>query len=280
VELPRASCYDQGVHRYVVAIVIAGCSKPAPHRDDVRVAEPQAVGTAPSGASTDAAGIAVAAAPTDARTAAVVDALTPVRIDAPSVTIVDARMKWSDERERLTLEYRRVHSDANAENITIDPKVIVLHYTGGNSAKSTRAYFDNLKLEAARKQLARGGAVNVSAHFIVDRDGTIYRLQPETRFARHCIGLNHIAIGIENVGDGKQYPLTDAQVAADAALVRELASRFAITHLLGHHEVMKFRDHPYFVELDPTYKNDKGDPGAAFMARVRERVADLKLAGL
>ena len=43
---------------------------------------------------------------------------------------------------------------------------------------------------------------------------------------------------------------------------------------------MRFRNHPYFVELDPTYKNDKGDPGAAFMTLVRERVADLQLAGL
>ena len=43
---------------------------------------------------------------------------------------------------------------------------------------------------------------------------------------------------------------------------------------------MKFRGDPLFVELDPTYKNDKPDPGARFMARVRERVADLKLHGL
>jgi N-acetylmuramoyl-L-alanine amidase len=271
VERARASCYHRGVQRYIIAIVIAGCSKPAPHRDDLRVADPGRRDEVPESARPD-----------DNRAHAPVDAQIAIA-DAPvaaRVAIVEEPMKWSDERERLTLDYRRAHSDANAQDLTIDPKVIVLHYTGGNSAKSTRAYFDNVKLEAARKQLARGGAVNVSAHFVVDRDGTIYRLQPETRFARHCIGLNHIAIGIENVGDGQKYPLTDAQVAADAALVRELAGRFKITHLLGHHEVMRFRDHAYYVELDPTYKNDKGDPGAAFMARVRERVGDLGLAGL
>jgi len=200
-------------------------------------------------------------------------------IDVPSVAIVDAPMKWSAERERLTLDYRRAHSDPDASDLTIDPRVIVLHFTGGNSAKSTRAYFDNVKIEAARKDLARHGAVNVSAHFLVDRDGTIYRLQPETRFARHCIGLNHIAIGIENVGENEA-ALTDAQVAADAALVRELAARFRITHLLGHYEVMKFRDHAYYVERDASYKNEKPDPGPAFMAKVRERVADLPLTGL
>lgn len=206
------------------------------------------------------------------------------RVDAaqpdPTVAVVEAPMAWSDERERLTLEYRRAHSDPLAADLTIEPRVIVLHYTGGGSAKATRGYFDRVKIEAARTELARAGAVNVSSHFVIDRDGTIYHLQPETRFARHCIGLNHIAIGIENVGDEQAHPLTDAQVAADAALIRDLAHRFPITHLLGHHEVMKFRANSYYVELDPHYRNSKGDPGAVFMARVRERVADLGLAGL
>ena len=198
-------------------------------------------------------------------------------VDAPALTIVDAPMAWSPERERLTLEYRRLHSDPDAKDLTITPHVIVLHYTEGGSAKATRAYFDNVRIEAGRKDLARAGSVNVSAHFLVDRDGTIYRLQPETRFARHCIGLNHIAIGIENVGDGSRYPLTDAQVTADAALVRDLAARYPITMLVGHSEVMKLRDDPAYVELDPSYKNDKDDPGDRFMARVRAEVADLAL---
>ena len=201
------------------------------------------------------------------------DAATPL-------TIVDAPLAWSAERARLTLAYRRAHSDPGATDLAIEPRVIVLHYTGGGSAAATRAYFDHVRIEAARAQLARAGAVNVSAHYLVDRDGTIYRLQPPTRYARHCIGLNHIAIGIENVGDEARFPLTDAQVAADAALVRELARRFPITHLLGHYEVMRFRAHPYYVERDSAYRNDKPDPGPRFMARVRAAVADLHLRGL
>jgi N-acetylmuramoyl-L-alanine amidase len=198
--------------------------------------------------------------------------------DAPG--IVDAPMVWSAERERLTLAYRRQHSDPHAVDLAIDPRVIVLHYTAGGSASATRRYFDNVRIEAARRQIARAGAVNVSAHFLVDRDGTIYQLQPPTRFARHCIGLNHVAIGIENVGDEAKFPLTAAQVVADAALVRALAGRYRITHLLGHHEVMKFRAHPYYVERDAAYRNDKPDPGPRFMAQVRARVADLGLQGL
>ena len=83
-------------------------------------------------------------------------------------------MVWSDARAKLTLAYRQLHSDPDATDLAIVPHVIVLHYTDGGSAKATRNYFDNLRIEASRKDLARAGAVNVSAHFVVDRDGTIY----------------------------------------------------------------------------------------------------------
>lgn len=55
---------------------------------------------------------------------------------------------------------------------------------------------------------------------MVDRDGSIYQLMPEKWMARHVIGLNHYAIGIENVGgiNGKD-DLTDAQARANAFLV-------------------------------------------------------------
>jgi N-acetyl-anhydromuramyl-L-alanine amidase AmpD len=199
--------------------------------------------------------------------------------DARMRAIIDAPIAWNEERERLTLEYRRAHSDSAATDLTIAPRAIVLHYTGVDSASATRDYFDDARIEARRPVLARAGAVNVSAHFLVDRDGTIYRLQPETRFARHCIGLNHIAIGIENVGDDAKVPLTDMQVIANAALIRDLMVRFPITHLLGHSEVREFEGHPYYLERDPTYRTIKRDPGARFMSRVRALIDDLKLAG-
>ncbi len=117
--------------------------------------------------------------------------------------------------------------------------------------------------------------------FLVDLDGTIFRLMPETKMARHCIGLNHNAVGIENVGDEGKTPLTDAQVAANIALVRYLTATYpTITHLLGHFEVMKFTNEPLFVELDPGFRNDKPDPGPRFLGRVRAGLRELHLRGL
>jgi N-acetylmuramoyl-L-alanine amidase len=267
------------MRRRVLVVVVAfavACSRPARPRDGEPAAVPSRRGDAAvATASPDVASSSVAAGASQDG-APVHDA----RPGADAVAIVDAPIAWTAEREQLTLAYRRQHSDPDAADLVIEPRAIVLHYTAGGSAAATRRYFDPARIEAGRKELAAAGAVNVSAHFLVDRDGTIYQLQPPTRFARHCIGLNHIAVGIENVGDEAKFPLTEAQVVADAALVRELARRYSITHLLGHHEVMRFRDHPYHVERDPAYRNTKSDPGPRFMARVRAEVADLGLRGL
>lgn len=237
---------------------------------------PSASASAPS-ASASAASASAASASASATAAAPADA-------APALPIVELPLAWSEERAALTLDYRQRHEAPEADSLDIEPRVIVLHYTGGGSAKNTKRYFDRLTMEASREQLASAGKVNVSSHYLIDRDGTIYRLQPETRFARHCIGLNHVAIGVENVGDEKKWKLTEAQVKANAALVRELARRFPITHLLGHYEVMQFRAHPYFVERDAGYRNRKPDPGARFMAAVRAELAaapaERPLAGL
>jgi N-acetyl-anhydromuramyl-L-alanine amidase AmpD len=208
---------------------------------------------------------------------AVLLAAGAARAEPPA--IIDRPLRWGAEREALTVAYRRAHQDPAAADSRIEPRVVVLHYTGGSSWKATWRYFDRTRLERGRAALRRGGEVNVSAHFLVDRDGTIYRLLPETRMARHCIGLNHVAIGIENVGDGARWPLTAAQVAANAALVRELARRHPITHLIGHSESNAMRAHPYWLERDASYRNRKSDPGPAFLAQVRARLGDLALEG-
>lgn len=204
-------------------------------------------------------------------------AATPAPASAP--VIHDTPIAYGPERIALTVAYRKAHQDPDAADQLITPRAIVIHYTGGRSRKASFAYFDRLRMEAGRKLQADAGEVNVSAHFLVDRDGTIYRLVPEDWMARHCIGLNHLAIGVENVGDGDAYPLTDAQLHADAQLVRDLVSRHpTIDTLLGHHEYRRMEGHAYWLERDPGYRNRKPDPGPGFMKRLRAEVADLKLA--
>jgi N-acetylmuramoyl-L-alanine amidase len=197
---------------------------------------------------------------------------------AKAPAIHDTPIRYDAERIALTVAYRKAHQSPDAADQKITPRAIVVHYTGGHSMKASFAYFDRLRIEAERKLQKGAGEVNVSAHFLVDRDGTIYRLVPEDWMARHCIGLNHLAIGIENVGDGDAYPLTDAQLSADAALVRDLVARHpTIDMLLGHHEYRRLEGTDYWLERDPKYRNQKPDPGPRFMKRLRAEVADLKL---
>lgn len=199
--------------------------------------------------------------------------------------IVGKFIEYGPERQRLTIQYRKAHQDPKADSIQIVPRMVVLHYTVIPTFDATWKYFNSVHAETARAALSGAGDVNVSAQFLVDRDGTIYRLMPETEMARHCIGLNHVSIGVENVGDGDKLPLTPEQVESNARLVRYLAGKFKIEYLIGHQEYRrmekaKFADGtPVFLELDPQYRNQKQDPGDEFMKKVREKVADLKLAG-
>ena len=110
---------------------------------------------------------------------------------------------------------------------------------------------------------------------MIDQDGTIYQLLPETTMARHVIGLNHCSIGIENVGGTKDLPLTKAQLKSNIWLVRYLKEKYNIDYLIGHYEYTLFEDHPLWLEKDDGYRTVKNDPGIDFMTKVREEVKDL-----
>lgn len=189
-----------------------------------------------------------------------------------------------EKRQELTRQYIETHCGEpclQGEQYPVEmiPKMVVVHWTAGSTAKSAWNTFASATL-SGRKNLVGAGALNVSSQYLIDRDGRIYELLPPTRIARHCIGLNHLSIGIENVGDGKKYPITDAQIASNIALVRYLKEKYPITHLIGHHEHNEFRLHPYFRELDPKYHTSKPDPGDFVMRRIREAVLDLNLEGV
>jgi N-acetyl-anhydromuramyl-L-alanine amidase AmpD len=197
---------------------------------------------------------------------------------AQQVRIVDKPIHYDQQRVALTLEYRRQHQGGDPKDVKIDPRVVVLHHTATDSFDPTWKYFDRNRIESERVMVAANGALNVSAQFLVDRDGTIYRLMPEDQFARHCIGLNQVAIGVENVGNGSTLPLTDAQVTANAQLVRYLKQKFPnIQYLIGHSEYRQMEKTTLWNESNPNYRTPKSDPGADFMRKVRDKVADLNL---
>lgn len=190
--------------------------------------------------------------------------------------IINKPINYSEERIRLSLEYLKEHHGLVQKTPTIVPKMIVLHYTAGGTVESNFKYFNKNTLESGRSTLKKQSTLNVSSQFIIDRDGTIYQLMEPTQFARHTIGLNYCAIGIENIGSKKE-PLTDKQVSANTQLVRYLTQKYKIEYLIGHSEYGVFRNSRLWKESDPKYFTGKEDPGKDFMNKVRLQVADLHL---
>jgi len=202
----------------------------------------------------------------------------PEPAQAAPIRIVDRPITWNAERRRLSLEYLTLRHGLKADEPVIAPVMVVLHATEGATLASAFHTFDPVRMPAGeRPTLAKASALNVSAHFLVDRDGTLVRVLPETTFARHTVGLNWCAIGVENVGGTPKTPLNEAQVRASADLVRHLAERFPIRHVIGHHEYLAYRKTPLWKETSTTYYTIKSDPGAPFMQQVRARLTDLKL---
>jgi len=200
--------------------------------------------------------------------------------EASTIKIIDKPIDFGTERIDMTKEYIKTHYGFEVDNIEIEPKIIVLHWTADMSFEKSFNRLKPQKLFSDRKDIVKASALNVSAHFLVKRDGTIYRLMPENWMARHVIGLNYSTIGVENVGGSgnKRDDLTPAQLKANIALVRYLTAKYpSITNMIGHHEYREMENTKFWLELDKGYRTEKSDPGDAFMAKVREAVSDLNL---
>jgi N-acetyl-anhydromuramyl-L-alanine amidase AmpD len=179
---------------------------------------------------------------------------------------------FNAERLQLTANSARQHY-GEASAVLSNPQMIVVHFVTIPTLQKSLDFFRPPHIDhQIRRDIASGGEVNVSAHYLVDRDGTLYQLAGEDVLCRHIIGFNHTAIGIENVAVDAD-DLTAAQLEANAALIRRIIQRQpSIRYLLGHHE---YRDrtlphYRLYREVDASYRfTDKIDPGPLFMTRLR-----------
>jgi N-acetyl-anhydromuramyl-L-alanine amidase AmpD len=107
--------------------------------------------------------------------------------------------------------------------------LIVLHITGGSTVSGA---FETFRFSQAPRR--------TSAHFIIDRDGTVYQLLPISDTAWHASMVNRISVGIEHVGIPDTLMCTEEQYAASALLVRWLCDALKIPcdrkHILTHNE--------------------------------------------
>lgn len=129
------------------------------------------------------------------------------------------------------------------------PDMVVLHYTGMRTG------------EAALERL-RDPAAEVSAHYLVEEDGRVFRLVAEERRAWHAgrsfwrgeTDINSASIGVEIVNPGHDHgyrPFPDIQIDAVIGLLDGVRERWTIDDrmIVGHSDVAPDR---------------KSDPGELF----------------
>lgn len=210
----------------------------------------------------------------------------PVDINHDHALAIDA------ERVALTREYFAIHhpdlsipSGDSVTSIQFEPRLVVVHYTAIPTLQETLEIFAPNFIGGNRTLVAANGRLNVGIQFIVDRDGSIYASYPDNVMSRHVIGLNHVAIGIENVGnadldrDGRgRVPLTHAQLDANEKLIRFLVDKYpSIDFVIAHYEYTDLEDprhpaHSLFREALDDYRTEKVDPGKRFMRELRSRL--------
>lgn len=168
------------------------------------------------------------------------------------------------------------------------PDTLVIHFTGGSSAKSSASYLCRPDVKA-------------SAHLVIGRDGSLFQLAPFNQVTWHAgksrwqgrSGLNKYAIGIEldNAGELKDngnlrylswfnkayspdevffgthrnravpsywHTYSEEQIALAFDICRLLCEHYDIKTIVGHEEIAPGR---------------KSDPGPAFpLDRLREKL--------
>lgn len=187
-------------------------------------------------------------------------------------SIIDRPIVFDEVRKELSLLYLKEHYGIVQEQPVIKPEMVVVHWTYIPDLETSFEVFEPSLLGNGRTDIQGGGALNVSAHYLVDRDGTAYRLMPDSLMARHVIGLNYSAIGIENVGGTPDKPLTKEQLRTNIRLIRYLQGIHRIRHVIGHYEYPDFEGHPLWKEKDTAYRTEKDDPGKDFMEAIRRRI--------
>lgn len=149
---------------------------------------------------------------------------------------------------RRVVERPSPNFDERPDATPID--MLVLHYTG---MTSTEAALDRLCDPAAK----------VSAHYLVDEDGAVYGLVPESKRAWHAgiacwrghRGINGRSIGIELANPGYEFGYRDFTVPQMASLA-DLAFAVLSRHPIPPHNVLGHSDIAPDRKLDPGERFD------------------------
>ena len=173
-------------------------------------------------------------------------AVASVTLIVPKPPVVKKLIPFGTRRKNEMAAYSLRHYGRKTWELTA-PKVIVEHYTDSSTFSSAWNTF-------ASNAPHLGELPGTCAHFIIDKDGTIYQLVDLHIRCRHVVGLNYTAIGIEHVGMSDAEILNrQVQMNASLKLTLWLMDRFGIQlrNVIGHAEALMS---PYHYELYPSWR--------------------------
>lgn len=150
-----------------------------------------------------------------------------------------------------------------------DIDCIVIHHTGGGTLAGAISWFQDK-------------TSNVSAHYILDTNGDVYRCVQEDKRAWHCgeskfkgvEDVNDFSVGIELLGDGSFYPTK--QLKSLVELTASIMSRhkyITMDRITGHENIALKSDGKLGRKSDPGVTF----PWAEFRADVRSRLGEMGL---
>ena len=188
--------------------------------------------------------------------------------NAPRPHIVTKLIPFGAKRRAEMAAYAKRHYGIDGWRLE-HPHVIVEHYTASDSFLSTYSAFAR---DTPDPEL--GELPGTCAHFVIDRDGTIYQLVRLDTMCRHTVGLNWTSFGVEHVGTSDRQILDDpAQLSASLSLTLWLMSTYGIQlrNVIGHNESLTS---PYHHEsYRPWRCQTHGDWNHADMQVYRAKLA-------
>lgn len=95
----------------------------------------------------------------------------------------------------------------------------------------------NCSAEDIQRWHLNNGWAGAGYHFLVRKDGTIYRLRPEDKVGAHAYGANYDSLGICFEGNFMEEDMPAEQIKAGQELVAYLKNKYNITTVQRHKDV-------------------------------------------
>lgn len=142
-----------------------------------------------------------------------------------------------------------------------NPQEIILHHAESNKCS----------IQDIHQWHLENGWFGVGYHFLIRKDGSVYRGRPEGAVGSHCPKHNSISLGICFEGDLMKETLTQSQIDAYKELVKYIRAKYGDIPIYGHTELYstscpgsnfplnEFKN----IQVNKTYKIgwDKNDTG-------------------